>query len=122
MRRLNRWVSDRQDKIHMKVALRRSRLSPEKIDRLLSACLNTALVGVGCITFHRGKFIGGGDWDQVTLILCCLADISSELPDERRSEIVSQIEQLTQHNWGGIRRAAETALLRLRQKATLQES
>ena len=85
-------------------------LSAQKVDKLLSKALRHQMRLVGSFTFSEKGFSGGADWDQITLILCCLADISLVLPDKRFNEIKNDISELTEHNWGGVRQAAQEAM------------
>lgn len=110
MWRLNRWVEQRRKQVPQEKALRNSFLSAKKVDKILSSILKCQLGSVGCFAFDGKKFGGGTDWSQLTLVLCSLADISTALPEKRSTEIKTYITELTEHNWGGVRRAALEAI------------
>ena len=65
---------------------------------------------VGLVNASNSGFTSVTDQDQVDLVMASIADLFPVLPKAKQDQVKADLTRLTRHNWGYVRRAAESAL------------
>lgn len=109
--RLNRWLRMRQEGRPNETALKQVWLSAGRAYKVLIGTLSGNMSRVGVLHVGRtGGFSVPSSFDQMTAVLAALALLYPALPPANQKTVLDLFVKGLDHDWGYVRRAAQTAL------------
>ena len=109
--KLNLWLHLQEGGVLSGEALKLAKLPATKALAYLEANLNYRLANVGLIVIGGSKKDSFTETEEQTeLILKSMASLVPSLTEPEQTSVKARLQDLSGHNWGYVRRAADAAL------------
>lgn len=108
--RINRWLGGRQDGKSNEEALKSAWMSAGRAYRVLMCSLGVNIAGVGVLRYGGGRLSPVASLDQTAVLMAALALLYPALPPANQKTVLDLFVKGLDHDWGYVRRAAQTAL------------